>query len=154
MRKIALDTNFMILFVIGSVAPSLIGSQRRVKAFMPDDFELLVEQLENVDLILTPNTLTEVSNLTFEGFHEPYLSRIKSVVFEIISQFSETYVPSKQAAGASEFSWLGLADTVWLEGVNADTTIMTADAKLHVAALKRGLLSINFNHLREEYGTV
>lgn len=153
-KKIALDTNLMTLLVIGSVAPDYIGSHRRVAAFTIEDFELLGRQISGVELVLTPNALSEVSNLTFEGFKEPYASDIRNVVAGIINRFPEIYISSKQAANTREFHWLGLADTVWLEAVSTNTTLLTADIKLHIAAQNRGLSSINFNHLREEFCTI
>ncbi len=49
----------------------------------------------------------------------------------------------------STFAQIAIADTVWLDAVDRETEILTVDAKLHMAALSRGLLSTNFRHLRD-----
>lgn len=57
-------------------------------------------------------------------------------------------VISAAAAEQPEFQFLGLTDAAILIGGN-DAEILSAVAKLCIAAQKRGLRAINFNHLRD-----
>ena len=59
-----LDTNLLVLLIVGSESRELIPKHRRLEHFTVDDFDILAEFLENADrLYVTPNTLTETSNL-------------------------------------------------------------------------------------------
>lgn len=60
-----IDTNLLLLFVIGSVDNgSFIGASNRLKKFSYDDYQLLVDFLDkSKKFATTPYILTEVSNL-------------------------------------------------------------------------------------------
>lgn len=58
------DANLLTLLVVGSLEPELITKHRRLQGYFREDFDILVGLLENVDkTFVTPNTLTEASNL-------------------------------------------------------------------------------------------
>ena len=69
------DANLLLLLVVGSTDQALIRRHRRLQVFNADDYELLVDLLSKYQQVLvTPNTLTETSNLL--GQHgEPQRSR-------------------------------------------------------------------------------
>ena len=59
-----LDTNLLVLLVVGSESRELISKHRRLEHYSAEDFDILCEFLENANqLYVTPNTLTETSNL-------------------------------------------------------------------------------------------
>ena len=59
-----LDANLFVLLVVGSESRELIAKHRRLRNYSAEDYDILVELLENADrLFVTPNTLTETSNL-------------------------------------------------------------------------------------------
>lgn len=60
-----IDTNLLLLFVIGSVDNGhFIGASKRLDAFSYDDYRLLNEYIGKFDnFATTPYILTEVSNL-------------------------------------------------------------------------------------------
>ena len=75
MRKVAVDTNLLLLLLIGSVAPDFIDNHKRLRAYTLADFLLLEEDLKSADsLIATPNVLAELSNLAAYGGSEPLKS--------------------------------------------------------------------------------
>jgi len=86
--------------------------------------------------------------------HEPHSKSVSDTIRLLTERYPEASIPSKVATSTAEFSWLGLADTVWLEVADEDAEILTVDVMLYTAALKRGLSATNFNHLRERFGTV
>ena len=58
------DANLLVLFVVGSESPDLIPKHRRLKGYLAEDYDLLFLLLDEVDQVfVTPNTLTETSNL-------------------------------------------------------------------------------------------
>ena len=59
-----LDANLFVLLVVGSVGRDLIEKHRRLRAYSAEDYEILIDLLDRVERVLvTPNTLTETSNL-------------------------------------------------------------------------------------------
>ena len=59
-----LDTNLLVLLVVGSESRELISKHRRLRDYYAEDYDILCEFLENAKtLYVTPNTLTETSNL-------------------------------------------------------------------------------------------
>ena len=59
-----IDTNLLVLLVVGNVNPGLIAKHRRLDGYTFGDYEALIDLVNLVDrVILTPNTLTEASNL-------------------------------------------------------------------------------------------
>ena len=70
-----IDANLLLLLVVGSVNRDAIARHRRLREFTRDDFGILLNLINQVERVLvTPNTLTETSNLL--GLHgEPERSR-------------------------------------------------------------------------------
>ena len=62
-RSIILDTNLLLLLVVGSTDRRYISAHKNL-AFEEEDSDILVGILSQTpSIILTPNTLTETSNL-------------------------------------------------------------------------------------------
>ena len=81
-KGILIDTNLLLLFVVGSCNVKHIGTFKRTKKFIPADFEALRRMLGNFRrLVTTPNILTEVSN---------FLGQLPTGIQpEIFSKYSE-----------------------------------------------------------------
>jgi hypothetical protein len=153
MIAVALDTNLLLLLIVGRVSPRLVGRHKRLQAYLPRDFELLVKAIRQADkLIATPNALSEVSNLAGYGVHEPLRTAVYESLRQVIDDVTETYRNSRVVAHERDFIKLGLTDCAWLVSLDNDTDLMTDDQNLYQAALHRGLNVTNFTHLRKERG--
>ena len=132
------DTNLLLLFVVGSEAPSLIAKHRRLETYSEDDFQALRRLLDQAgEIHVTPNTLTETSNLL--GQHgEPERSRLYHRLRTIIQDTREIVVPSAKASAHPAFDRLGLTDVVLLEAAAAETPLLTMDFQLYAAGLAKG----------------
>ena len=96
-------------------------------------------------VFVTPNTLTEASNLL--GQHgEPERSLFFKVLQHLIEgSFKETVIDSADAARNREFRKLGLTDAALLEVVSPETPLLTVDLDLYRAAFENGHdAAINF----------
>ena len=61
---ILIDTNILLLFVVGSLNPDLIPKISRTASFSFQDFQIVEKTIDFFDnKITTPHILTEVSNL-------------------------------------------------------------------------------------------
>ena len=65
---IVIDTNLMVLLVVGSASEDFITKHRRLKGYTVDDFRLLGLLIaEYSDMVLVPHILAEVSSLVRHG---------------------------------------------------------------------------------------
>ncbi len=144
-----IDANLLLLLVVGSVSLDAIARHRRLREFTQDDYGILIHLIDRVDRVLvTPNTLTETSNLL--GLHgEPERSRFFERFRFIIEETDEIVVASVDAARNGTFTRLGLTDAALLEVATEETPIITVDLDLYLAASSSNPGSaINFTHLR------
>ena len=146
-KRIFLDTNLLLLLIVGVTDRELIAKHRRLRAFDQDDYETLVRLLNQIDQILvTPNTLTEASNLLAQH-GEPERSRLFDVLRTLIEENEEIVVTSKTASRNNEFTRLGLTDAALLEVVSNSNPLITVDLDLYLAAIrKEGQSAFNFRH--------
>ncbi len=144
-----IDANLLVLLVVGSVGRDLIAKHRRLRSFVAEDFDRLRRLVGRVDRVfVTPNTLTETSNLL--GQHrDPERARFFRRLRFIIEQSEEIVVASRTAAANNSFPRLGLTDAALLESITADTPLLTVDLGLYLAALDKGPnTAVNFTHLQ------
>ncbi|MDR3555733.1 MAG: PIN domain-containing protein [Syntrophobacteraceae bacterium] len=143
------DTNLLVLFVVGTTDRNLIARHKRLKAFSDDDFDLLCEIIAcSRQVFVTPNTVSETSNL-LGHIDEPARTRIFETFRVLLLTTPEEYVESGIACNAREFLRLGITDSALLHIADESRTILTTDLDLYLSALSRGLVAHNFNHLRE-----
>lgn len=146
-RTVIIDTNLLLLLVVGTYDVDYISVHKRTDTFTEDDYQLLLIVLDGASLVLTPNICTEASNLLWQT-PEPYKSDLRRVLARIISANSEFHCASVTVIGTDEFMALGLTDAGILELPEGSGQILTVDLDLHLAALQRGLPTENFNNHR------
>jgi hypothetical protein len=113
-----------------------------------EDYERLVRLINETDhqVLVTPNTLTEASNL-LAHHGEPERSLFFEVLQMLIEKNEEVLVASRDAACNSEFKRLGLTDAVLLEVVSASNPLITVDLDLYLAAYRKEVgAAFNFRH--------
>ena len=148
-RSIALDANLLILLVVGLVDRDLIQTHKRTKSFEPADFDLLTSILAGYDeIVVTPNVLTETSNLLAQ-VREPARTRLMRQLALIVPTQREEYVASAEVTRHPDFVRLGLTDCGLLDVVGDELVMLTTDHDLYMAASRQNAKTINFNHLRQ-----
>ena len=142
------DANLLVLLVAGLTERSLIGKHRRLREFSEEDYDRLSVIIEEYGgrVFVTPNTLTEASNLL--GQHgEPERSVLFNVLRHLIENSEEVIVESRVAADAEEFIPLGLTDAALLKTVSSARPLLTVDLELyHRAARREEGAAFNFRH--------
>ena len=144
-----IDANLLVLLVVGSVGRDLIAKHRRLREYTAEDYEILVDVLGPVDRVLvTPNTLTETSNLLAQHA-DPERSRFFDRLRVFIQETEEVVIASIQASSHSAFGRLGLTDAALLQVATKETPLVTVDLDLYLAVLEKGEdAAVNFTHLR------
>ena len=148
-RTLVLDTNLLVLLIVGMTSRAYIARHKRLRAFQEEDFDLLTGFVLSASrTVVTPNTLTETSNL-LRQIDEPARGQIYRQFQRVVGTAREHYVETKRVAGRAEFLWLGLTDSALFEAANEGYEILTTDSSFHSAATRQGLKVINFNHHRQ-----
>lgn len=148
---VAIDSNLLLLLVVGMASREYIRKHKRLQEFTADDYDLLQEQLSvATEVIVTPNTPTETSNL-IDHIADPARKHIYDLLRDLLrsSSSSEVYIPSQSAAERPELPRLGLTDCALLDVCSGGTPLITVDLKLYLAAIAAGDKALNFNHLRD-----
>ena len=140
-----LDSNLLVLLVVGSVDAAIIPRHRRLEDYTVADFETLRAILDlGRQVFITPNTLTEASNL-LRQHGEPERSRLMSQLRYLIDESEEIVIVSAQASANPEFQRLGLTDAALLEAISEETPLITMDLSLYLTALAKGAeAAVNF----------
>lgn len=115
-----------------------------------EDYSLLTDLIGRFGPVLvTPNTLTETSNLL--AYHrEPERSQFFASLRLLIENNKEIIIASVDASHNDSFSRLGLTDAALLEAVTAETPLVTVDFDLYLAASeKEPHAAVNFTHLQD-----
>ena len=147
--KLLLDTNLLVLLVVGLTDRGLILKHKRTRTFEPADYDLLLEILASFDtVVVTPHILAEASNLLAQT-GEPALSALRTTFAALVEAQEERYVAARDSVRQPAFLRLGLTDTAILGLAGDDLALLTTDVGLYLEAAKTNSLAENFNHLRQ-----
>lgn len=141
-----IDTNLLVLLVIGRWDKSRIGKHKRTKQFKESHFEVLMRLVLRMPcLFVTPNTLTEASNLLLDERDLRPMQTLR----KLIEGSKEVVVSSQIAATNDRFVRFGLTDTVLLEEASSSKPLITDDLALYgvTSGAKGYRAAYNFNHL-------
>jgi hypothetical protein len=149
MAAVLIDANLLVLLIVGLVSRDLIGRHRRLRQYSEEDFNLLRRLISgHSPILVTPNTLTEASNLCRQISGREH-QRIAAMFRALLDGgMEEQYIDSRTAAKHEAFPALGLTDAAILEQMESRPVLITTDLDLFVAADRRGHVAINFNHMR------
>lgn len=143
--EVFIDASLLVLLVVGSVDRELVAKHRRTSIFLPEDYDRLVDLIQDLQVFVTPNTLTEASNHLENREDTRFLERLR----KFIEISREIIVTSKTATRNSAFTRLGLTDAALLGVVSAKRPLITVDLELYSAALQKGEeAAFNFTYLQ------
>ena len=149
-RGALVDSNLLLVLVIGSVDPTLILRFKRTKSYSEADFNLLASELSLYDYVVTtPSILAEVSNYLGQ-LQSPDRETARQQLRVMIAAWQEHYRHSETLMRDSEYVRLGLTDAGICDAAQLSGIVFTADFDLYSSLSRRGLHVINFNHLRSQ----
>ncbi len=151
-KTIVLDTNLLILFIVGTVSKHYIPAHKKLHpVYTSEHYDLLIELIKKAEFLVTPHTLTETSNL-LKRINDPARTEIYQYFQNLIGKVQERYVTAQDASKRTEFIHLGITDSILLELGKENITLLTADHQLHCAALNSNHPTVNFWHVATERG--
>lgn len=143
-----IDTNLLLLLVVGLYDRRRIESFKRTATYTQGDFQKLGWLMHQFNhLWTTPNILTEVDNLGRQLPSREWPGFAKSLT-EIGLRTREVSVTSSSAMNSPFFKRLGLADSATLM-VKESFLLISDDLSLYLEALRHKIDAVNFNHLRQ-----
>lgn len=148
-RSITLDCNVLLLLVIGSFEKNLIEKFKRTSMFSAADYDLLTDLIKDSRIIVTPNVLTEASNLLESFKSSENLQRLEPLK-RFISEINEQYLSSLELSCNNCFLKFGLSDSSIYELSKNDVVAITVDSELYSYLLNKDCPVINFSFLMEK----
>ena len=148
-RGVLVDTNLLLVYLVGMLDPGRLTKFKRTAAFTADDFYLLARLLRFLGkIVTTPNILTEVNSLSNQlpeavkkGYYAAFARRILLM--------DEHYIASEQVTSLDSFARLGLTDLGIAELARHSYLVLTDDFRLTHHLHSLGVEAINFNHVRD-----
>ncbi len=148
MRSVLLDTNLLVLLVVGLCDKKLIGKHKRTTLFTIEDFDLLIDSIGGYEILwVTSHCLAEVSNL-LKQTHENKAKELLIVLDKFVSDKKESHIPKEIIFKNNYFMRLGVADTGIVVKSKRVTCVFTVDFDLYNEISQLGNNVVNFNHLR------
>ncbi len=136
-RGLLLDSNLLLLYLVGSVDPTLVGTGQynKLSSFTVLQITLL-QQLVSVfpRVVTTAHILTEVSNLV-NAMHDKGKLRVFNAFADTLQVVSEQEISSYEVARRQEFPYLGLTDSVLAQ--LADRFLIVSNDARMVEMLRR-----------------
>ena len=129
-KGILLDTNLLLVLLIGGVDRQRVGKFKRTADFGEDTFDVLVEFLQAFEKkVTTPHVLTEVSNLASSLYGDD-----RKLFFHAFRTFvmnsQEVSIPSAEAVIDENLAAFGLTDTIILSEAAGKYLLITTDLAL------------------------
>ena len=150
-KNLLLDTNLLLLYLIGGKDPKLLESARRLNAYIEEDFYLLIRFIELNGfsrLVSTPHILTEASNLI--GLERDLLRTLgRDAIKEYVQHCNEISHDACMLVDEPEFTRLGLTDVAISLASRLPAFELTADLPLYLHLSNEGVEVENFNHIRQ-----
>lgn len=127
---ILIDTNALIILIIGQIDSKLINSHRRTSIYEEQDyFDLLAIIKDYKNLVVLPNIWTEVDNL-LNNFGGDLKYKYILAITETIKSSSEKYINSLVGIDSVSFFDLGLTDSLLLSLAPECDFLITSDSSL------------------------
>ena len=144
-----LDSNLLVLFLVGNGSPSRVGHQRRLKQYDLDDLTRLNDIVEYFQRhVSLPNVLTEASNLIGSGKQE-IAPGAASALATYCREIHEIYADSSNVVDLPQYQQLGLTDSAVLWISSNKITVLTDDHDLYGHVNGRGCKAINLYHSKK-----
>ena len=148
-RGLLIDSNILLLLLVGSFDISNIKKFNRTRQFAEEDYGLLMRMIDPFDRVYTtPNILTEVSNLAGHFSHNLRFEFFSHFGRSLI-KFDEQYVECINISSDPNFPKFGLTDSIIAYCArDMGILVLTDDFPLFNYLNSQGLDAINFNHIR------
>ena len=142
-KGLLIDTNILLLFIVGSIDISLIRDFKRTANFSENDFVKVTKFIDYFDLkITTPHVLTEVIDFID---NRQYL---QAVLKGNIENSKEIFIESSELSKQKTFLKFGLADSSVTYTAKDNYLIFTDDRPLYGFLINSQIDAVNLDQIR------
>ena len=146
--ELLIDSNLLLLLIVGSFESSLLGRWKRLNMFTLEDFDCIRKLVATCrTLLVTPHVLTEVSNLANSLPHWQKAEWSDYFRRWILEGLQERQIRAIDVVQHDAFSYFGITDAA-LFHLSDNIYVVTLDAKLAAYPESHHHRVINFNHFR------
>ena len=147
MTALLLDTNVLLLFLVGNKHRDQIG-KKRLSSFDDRDLNLVNQYAFQIKRHITlPNILSEVSNFIGSG-KQQWVPDGSELLKKYSEAAEESYFKSVEHVQNSEFHRIGLTDTAILRLARDDAKVLTVDNELYGRLVANSIDAINILHFK------
>jgi len=133
-----MDTNALIILLLGSIDTKLINTNKRTSIYEEQDYYDLLNIIGNIDkLVVLPNVWTETDNLLNKSSYWKY--KYIEILKETVKETTEIFIESYKGLESHFFYELGLTDSLLLEYSNNCELLITSDSALSDHAKAKGI---------------
>ena len=148
-KGLLIDTNLLLLYLIGELDPRLIPTFNRTRHSAVDDCKFLKKITAFFSKVVTlPGILTEISNLAGNALKGDRRDAFFAKFATNVGLLAEEHVPSVRACSSPTFTKFGLTDSAIILAGKAQYLTITTDAALAGYMERNQLDVINFNNIR------
>lgn len=146
---VVVDTNILLLLLIGLIDKNLISTFKRLNTFIEEDFETLERFLSNYqNVFTTPTILAEVSNLS-NSLYGKYQKKLYLILKKFTNQHAkEIYKNINTYNSSKSFQKFGVTDSNITKVAKDGPLVLTDDFPLAQHLRSRSLSVLNFNNIR------
>ena len=151
MQKVILDTNCLIIYILGLINPLLIEKHKKTSIYDETDFTKILELVRSLDnLLILPNIWTEVDNLLNRHLSGNNIYYYIETVKGIMELNVEKYLESKIAVNDANLHDLGITDTLILKEAIYCDLLITADSALSDRAKSLNIKVFDFKKYKND----
>ena len=135
-KKIILDTNIFLLYLMGQIAPHKIEKHQRTSIYDISDYKFLIKTMNDFGsgvepkLVICPNIATEVDNLLNNTLYGKDKQAYITLSKKIYEQSIELYIKTIEAIRHYAFYDLGITDSIVLLMAKECDLLISGDSKL------------------------
>lgn len=143
-KGILVDTNLLLLFVVGSFNPLLISRLSRTSPYSFDDFQIISRVIDYFNIrITTPHILTEVSNLI--GKRE----ELRHALGKFVGESDENFLAATVIVESDAFLSFGITDAAIYDLAKDAYLVLTDDGPLFGFLAGKGFDVFSLDILRK-----
>ncbi len=142
-KYLLLDSNLLILLLLGSYDIKLIASFKRLSNFSTADFQMMRDLSQSFKIATSAHVLTEVSNLA-KDLPQHQRQNAFSYIASRIVYLKENVVAVEEVASNAEFTSFGITDAV-LANLCGSHLLLTNDRRLaaHLRNKRQSVLTLD-----------
>ena len=151
-NRLIIDTNLLLLYLIGSFDLSLVEKTPRLNKYSDTDVGKIIALVQhfNNKILVTPNILTEITNLSGKLYLVSNGVLFFDYLIHVIKKFDEEIKYSRDIIDKNPkaFIKLGLTDASVIDAANKKALVLTDDFALFNTLLNYGFPAINYTHIQ------